>query len=597
EALSLHAVPAMALGLAILIVLDGVVAVVRGGSKPWRVTWAWLCRRESWLAGGMRLALLGSVLVLFYQVERWRGRRAWTSVVRELAERGESTRVSAPLPEASLREGNVAELEVFAPLWRVLTNRSDLVGEGSTEDLGALSAVVRWDLTRHLSGPSLRRPRLAPWVTGDGTDFRAWLATWPSLVTANPQVRVRLDRERGVRLKSEPGFGRDESPRARAARGELGQVEMAALVLELLNEMEPVLAPLREAGSRTECFFPLDYGRQMWRDNPALPVLNGLVTLFRVRASALLVLDRPDEAWSEIDVMLRVVDYARQQPWAVRGTQRLWVVLEALQPIYEGVRDHRWTADQLTSMQSRLEALDLLADYAASVRNDAVAMADNLESFIPADPGPGRVPLFARSEEEEKDRWLRWVSALYPRGWSLQDQAAFHRYYLDVTSAAIDLRERVLRRHGPVTPGLLWRGSSDPLFALFLAPKARQMFEDAHQLYPAAQTAVDLAAVACAMERHRLTRGVYPTSLNDLIPQFLARLPRDVVEGGALRLSPSPEGVTLYSVGWDGDDDGGQWVERGEDGFPDFRNGDWVWGWGRPDEPPVQPPTGRANQR
>ncbi|MCC6234577.1 MAG: hypothetical protein IT580_18180, partial [Verrucomicrobiales bacterium] len=42
EALSLHAVPAMALGLAILIVLDGVVAVVRGGSKPWRVTWAWL---------------------------------------------------------------------------------------------------------------------------------------------------------------------------------------------------------------------------------------------------------------------------------------------------------------------------------------------------------------------------------------------------------------------------------------------------------------------------------------------------------------------------------------------------------------------------
>jgi len=95
--------------------------------------------------------------------------------------------------------------------------------------------------------------------------------------------------------------------------------------------------------------------------------------------------------------------------------------------------------------------------------------------------------------------------------------------------------------------------------------------------FAADQNAVDLAKVACALERHRLAHGEYPENLAALVPEYLPALPPDVVNGQPLQYRRLPEGrFVLYSLGWNGKDDGGVVVLR-DNRYFDPKQGDWVW--------------------
>jgi hypothetical protein len=66
------------------------------------------------------------------------------------------------------------------------------------------------------------------------------------------------------------------------------------------------------------------------------------------------------------------------------------------------------------------------------------------------------------------------------------------------------------------------------------------------------------AAVAVAATRHRIENGSLPESLNDLVPAFLPFSPADpFADNAPLRLTQNDSGLVIYSVGPDGDDDGG----------------------------------------
>jgi len=73
------------------------------------------------------------------------------------------------------------------------------------------------------------------------------------------------------------------------------------------------------------------------------------------------------------------------------------------------------------------------------------------------------------------------------------------------------------------------------------------------------QAQLDLACVACALERFRLADGKYPDTLDALAPQFIAQLPHDIITGQPLHYRRTDDGkFILYSIGWDDKDDGGK---------------------------------------
>ena len=65
-------------------------------------------------------------------------------------------------------------------------------------------------------------------------------------------------------------------------------------------------------------------------------------------------------------------------------------------------------------------------------------------------------------------------------------------------------------------------------------------------------------AAALAAERFRIDNGRWPDSLDQLVPKYISAVPRDPFVDAPLKFKKIPEGLFIYSVGYDGKDDGGK---------------------------------------
>jgi hypothetical protein len=71
------------------------------------------------------------------------------------------------------------------------------------------------------------------------------------------------------------------------------------------------------------------------------------------------------------------------------------------------------------------------------------------------------------------------------------------------------------------------------------------------------QARLRCASAALAAERFRLEKGEWPASLNALLPHYLKEVPANPFDGQCLRVKRLPDGILIYSVGFDLVDNGG----------------------------------------
>ena len=109
--------------------------------------------------------------------------------------------------------------------------------------------------------------------------------------------------------------------------------------------------------------------------------------------------------------------------------------------------------------------------------------------------------------------------------------------------AAIDAEEARHRRSGK---GLL--------LGLVAARSERAMM--VYDLESVAQ--LEMAKVLLAVERYRVAHASLPETLDQLVPDYLAAVPVDPFDGALLRYKRFDRGFLVYSVGEDGQDDGGK---------------------------------------
>ena len=104
-----------------------------------------------------------------------------------------------------------------------------------------------------------------------------------------------------------------------------------------------------------------------------------------------------------------------------------------------------------------------------------------------------------------------------------------------------------------------------------LAAMALPNFVKATKTMARNQTLANEAYIACGLERYRLAHGQYPETLDALVPQLAVKLPHDIIGGQPLKYHRTAEGTfVLYSVGWNGRDDGGVPGKA-------VGEGNWVW--------------------
>jgi hypothetical protein len=88
-----------------------------------------------------------------------------------------------------------------------------------------------------------------------------------------------------------------------------------------------------------------------------------------------------------------------------------------------------------------------------------------------------------------------------------------------------------------------------------------------------------ITMTAIALKRYKLRHGTWPSDLKALVPEFLSEVPRDPSDGLPLRYHTNADGTfTLYSIGLDNKDDGGDPTpENGRDDLGWLHGHDWVW--------------------
>ncbi len=72
---------------------------------------------------------------------------------------------------------------------------------------------------------------------------------------------------------------------------------------------------------------------------------------------------------------------------------------------------------------------------------------------------------------------------------------------------------------------------------------------------------LDNVQIAFALSRYHRDHGCYPKTLEALAPKYLKQIPQDSFSGKPLIYRPSEKGFLLYSVGYNGKDDGGHGLD------------------------------------
>jgi len=154
------------------------------------------------------------------------------------------------------------------------------------------------------------------------------------------------------------------------------------------------------------------------------------------------------------------------------------------------------------------------------------------------------------------------IYSLVP-GWCEQD-ALFYYTFLgrQVRISTLPPRERLAesRKLQPEVEAAFsaspWR---HPLSAMLVPAMTMATEEEVKS-----QARMSIVRAALAVEEWRLAHGRWPDSLDDLVPGLLDAVPEDPFSEATLRYARTESGVVVYSVGPDGQDDGGLTREEAE---------------------------------
>jgi len=509
------------------------------------------------------LAWIVSLIALCYGAIDWRGRHAWNEYRQNY-------------------EAHVAPLDIQACIPKAIPD---------SENFAANPFVQSWfdpqfgqsDNFLYNHDAWSQAVKMMPTNVPPGRQFQDLVAWQAAFATVRSHAGEPKDGFRSGKL--------DLASRAQAAPA----------VLDGLKEDEAAFDELRAASARPDARYPIVYDLENpWGIRlPHLFRIKQTCQHLEIKASAELAAGRNENALDDVKLMLYLADTAKTEPILISYLVRIACVQMAIQPIWEGLAEHRWTDAQLQQLQARLEPHDFLADMQWPLRAErafVVLTVDLLKKN-----GLGLFADFQRMLDPSSSRspnklMLGLLGRVIPSGWYDQEKLHYCQRCDDEFQGNMDeASKRVFPRQiaanaakmetftkdnglfaaGTPAHGLWHAIIHHELMAAMMSPALGRIPIKA----AAAQTATDQAAIACALERYRPANGEFPENLNALVPRFITHLPNDVITGESFKYRRTADGrFVLYSVGWNEKDDGGV---PGKTMF-DETEGDWVWEYPAP---------------
>ncbi|HXD88923.1 MAG TPA: hypothetical protein VN641_20705 [Urbifossiella sp.] len=348
-----------------------------------------------------------------------------------------------------------------------------------------------------------------------------------------------------------------------------------------LTKNEKPLAVAREATKRPQYYNPLvsrkndkGQGALIGALLPSVQKCRELTNAFCARAMLRLGEGKKPEAWADLLACHRLA----------RHTGRGGTLIEALvgyatEAIASGaelayLENAKLSAKQIQECLKDLQNLpplpgiadkvDLMERYTFKdsinmIRNGGIKVLEGLDKDVPTEE---EINAFAKLDWTPA---LKNADKLYDRMVAALRQPTRAERLQGMDLIEKDLDKLKKENQGPFpdvvrmllgkNPGdVVVKRISDILITL-LVPAIRRM-NDAHDRVE--QVHVNLQ-LAFALAAYRADNNRYPAKLDDLAPKYAAKIPLDLFDNMPLKYKPSDKGYLLYSVGPNGQDEGGRW--------------------------------------
>jgi len=478
-----------------------------------------------------------ALISLFYIEEDWRGARAWAATKAEWEAKGVSfdpqTYFPPPIPDAE----NLGAI----PLFKMDPDPDD-------PDHEIVTLTLNRATRNGLPGNDLPNHFMGNWQVGRMPDLE--------------KIRTSIAAAYAESFKSVP-----------PPSDSLAQFEA----------LYPFIAELRSAATtRPHCRFEADHSDQFPGTRTfTLPVS-------QIKVSKILTLDailalaehQPDLALEDIKTNRKLISGVQRDPSLVPGFVGTGTGAIASTAIYDGIALHSWNDAQLAEIQDELARIDYLQNFQFSMRSEAITQdAPNID--------------FLKNNRQGKygDIFEEWysksVSSLIylsmPNGWFDENKSRVVAAELSISQTVDPKSRRVYPESADAleTQAMAFKTRWDgyaPWNIIYILATPDVVW--ATSKFAVAQVAfIDETRIACGLERYRLAHGVYPDSLEALVPGCIDEVPHDIMNGEPYHYRVRPDGTfLLYSVGWNQKDDGGKVVfKKDEPTNVNVKEGDWVW--------------------
>jgi hypothetical protein len=344
----------------------------------------------------------------------------------------------------------------------------------------------------------------------------------------------------------------------------------AAELLARLAVLGPQFAVMRQA-------FQRPYARILGDDQKAEPDLEptfsrilSLARILGAQAQCHLFLGQPEEAWRDLTLsqdLCRIVEDLPRSKWGMIATLiRATVTAIDIDVIAGGLRRHTWSDAQLAALQEQLTKINFVSD----MKQIMLAGPARVSDFYPNATAFNLGQIFFEDQMIlNTNAWTRLkatvVGELIPRGWVYQNMVQLANSYVALGEGS-DSTGLLVFPKKVAAAGIMAKSHPSPYN--YLARMRDPRYSKTYRNTARVETQVHEALIACALERYRLLHNEYPETLDALVSQFLAQVPRDLIGGQPLHYRRADEGkFLLYSVGWNETDGGGK---PGSDD-------DWIW--------------------
>jgi hypothetical protein len=334
-----------------------------------------------------------------------------------------------------------------------------------------------------------------------------------------------------------PGLGQAKRP----DRGVPLPPPMATAVSKLLASNQKCLALLHDAGSITECRYDDDYTQM----TATLPGCRHCGQLLSVAAIYHASRGDAEAAVTCVRDGLRLSDSLHREPTLTGYLLHLALVALNVSRLERSLSLTAFTDLQLQEVHEALARTAGTLDLAEALVAKRCSMIEMCRDPTRLGPSP-QVPR------------VHMLPGL--RVMCLEDILDFMADYLE--AAGQPPRERLVRCReieARIDQLSFWQAMTKTLMSAWTWIVQRDLWTRAY---------LDLANTALAVERYRLATGKVPQQLEELVPQYLAQVPIDPFDGQPIRYRPGPPGYLLYSVGEDGQDNGGRERDEKDDNAP-----------------------------